>query len=127
MKRPEGESGPAASGEPPLEHRWEEQFRCRARVRLSTERGMTGTGRIRVISASGAFIETLFQPGLAARLHLYILGNETARDVVERAATVVRLATDGIGVEWNSAPTRAICSALGCAVRCDQPDEGEHT
>jgi hypothetical protein len=88
---------------------------------------MTGIGRIRVISASGAFIETIFQPGLATRLHLYILGNETARDVVERAATVVRLATDGIGVEWTSAPTCAICSALSCAVRCDQPDESEHT
>jgi PilZ domain len=127
MERPEDEGFTDVGGDAPVEHRGEDQIRCKARVRLSTQRGITGTGRIRDISASGAFIETQVPLAAGMQLDLFILGNETAKDVVERSATIVRVASDGIGVEWNSTPPCAICSAIGCTVRCVEPVDKEHT
>ena len=41
-----------------MEHRWGQRKRCRARVYLSAGAGISGTGHVRDVSSSGAFIET---------------------------------------------------------------------
>ena len=104
-----------------LEHRWGERARCRARVRLSTGTGISGAGRVRDISSSGAFIETSADVPMNSKLDLVILGNESAVKAVEMTATVVRVDRDGIGVEWTMTPACSICSVLGCTTRCKDP------
>jgi len=101
-----------------LEHRWGQRLRCKARVRLSTGTGITGSGRIRDISSSGAFIETTVELPTDIQVELVILGNESAMQVVEMAANVVRVGSSGIAVEWSKTPPCAICSVIGCTVRC---------
>lgn len=108
-----------------LEHRWGLRARCRARVRLSTGTGITGTGRIRDISSSGAFIETDVELPLNAPLDLVILGNESAVQTVEMAASVVRVDHDGVGVEWSRTAECSICSVLGCTTRCADIEPGK--
>lgn len=101
-----------------LEHRWGLRSSCRALVRLSTSTGITGTGRVRNISTSGAFIETKARLAGNSQMDLVILGNESAAHAVELAAMVVRVERDGIGVEWCKTPACSICSVVGCVVRC---------
>jgi len=101
-----------------LEHRWGLRSLCKALVRLSTGTGITGTGRVRDISTSGAFIETTARLAVNAQVDLVILGNESATHTVELAATVVRVEREGIGVEWCRTPARSICAVVGCSVRC---------
>ena len=107
-----------------LEHRWGRRAKCRARVRLSTSAGITGSGRIRNISSSGAFIETAAELPLYVKVDLVIFGNESAVHPVELAATVVRVEGDGIGVEWCKTPACSICVKIGCTTRCADNDEG---
>ena len=125
MAPPDSNMPGDVAGETHLEHRWGERLRCKARVRLSTGTGFTGAGRIRDISASGAFIETAVELHLDAQLDLFVLGNESARDVVAATATVVRVAGDGVGVEWCRTPTSSICSEFGCKVHCTELKAGE--
>lgn len=111
--------GRAGESSPPLfmEHRWGERIPCRARVRLSSETRV-GNGRIRDVSASGAFIETALDLPECAPVTLFVLGNESATRIVEVCAIVVRSARDGIAVEWCDTPALSICTILGCSVRC---------
>jgi hypothetical protein len=108
-----------------LDHRWGGRALCKARVRLSTGTGITGSGRVRDISISGAFIETAVELPLYVKLDLVILGNESAANSVELAATVVRVERDGIGVEWLRTPSRSICSVIGCTVPCAAAKDGK--
>ena len=91
---------------------------CRANVRLVAGPGIGGAGRVRDVSASGAFIETAFELPVYARVGLLVLGNEMATHAVEITASVVRVTHDGIGVEWCETPAGSICAKLGCATRC---------
>lgn len=101
-----------------VDHRWGERRCCRAHVRFSTGTGITGAGKIRDISSSGAFIETAAELPVETQLDLFILGNESANEVVARTAMVVRVERGGIAIEWCSTPTRSICSVIGCSVLC---------
>jgi hypothetical protein len=101
-----------------LEHRWGQRAPCKARVRLSTGTGIAGSGHIRNISGSGAFIETVAKLAMHMKVDLVILGNASAVHSVEMAATVVRVERDGIGVEWCRTPACSICSEIGCTIRC---------
>jgi len=118
-------NGPAEDADVHLDHRWGLRSLCKARVRLSTGTGITGTGRVRDISASGAFIETTARLSADAQVDLVILGNQSASHTVELAATVVRIDDDGLGVEWCKTPTCSICAVVGCAVRCAHPAREE--
>ena len=104
-----------------IDHRWGERIRCKAHVRFSTGTGITGAGKIRDISSSGAFIETSAELPVEVQLDLFILGNESANEVVETTAMIVRVERGGIAVEWCSTPPRSICSAIGCSVPCAEP------
>jgi hypothetical protein len=101
-----------------MEHRWGQRWPCRANVRLVAGPGIGGAGRVRDVSASGAFIETSLELPVYARVGLLVLGNESATHAAEIAASVVRVARDGIGVEWCETPAGSICARLGCATRC---------
>jgi hypothetical protein len=101
-----------------MEHRWGQRLPCRAQVQLCGGDEITGSGRVRDVSSSGAFIETAMQLPVYARVALVVLGNESATRTVEINASVVRLAPDGIGVEWCDTPARSICEVLGCTTRC---------
>jgi hypothetical protein len=122
MERAAGDTSTEAAAQAHLEHRWGTRLRCRARVRLSTSTGITGAGRIRDISSSGAFIETAVELPVNTRLNLVVLGNSSATHAVDMAATIVRIDHHGVGVEWCQTPVCSICSAVGCTVRCAHPD-----
>jgi hypothetical protein len=106
---------------PFMEHRWGERLPCRASVRFCTADGVTGGGRVRDVSSSGAFIETATELPLFAQLELLVLGNESAVRAVAITASVVRIAKDGVGVEWCETPAGSICSILGCSAHCVAP------
>jgi hypothetical protein len=101
-----------------MEHRWGQRLPCRAHVQLCAGDDITGAGRVRDVSSSGAFIETAIELPVYARVALVVLGNESATHTVEIHASVVRVASDGIGVEWCDTPSRSICEVLGCTTRC---------
>lgn len=118
MERPTHEVPDNEPDEFPLEHHSGRRWRCKARVRLSTGTGITGSGRIRDISSSGAFIETKARLLTDIQVELMVIGNESAVHVVEVTANVVRVEPDGIAVTWSKPPTCAICTAMGCTVLC---------
>ena len=91
---------------------------CRAVVRISHGKHASGEGRIRDISSSGAFIQTLLDVPVYARVALWVLGNESATHAVEISATVVRRDRDGFGVEWCDTPNGEVCGVVGCTQHC---------
>ena len=101
-----------------MEHRWGQRKRCRARVYLSAGAGISGTGCVRDVSSSGAFIETTLQLPMHARVMLNVRGNESATHEVDIAAAVARVENDGIGLEWYETPAGSICAILGCTTLC---------
>jgi hypothetical protein len=103
---------------PFMEHRWGQRMPCRARVQISGGTGLGGEGRVRDISSSGAFIETALHLPLYARVNLMVLGNESATREIEITASVMRVARDGVGVEWCETPAGFVCDVVGCKTRC---------
>ncbi|HWN47809.1 MAG TPA: PilZ domain-containing protein [Steroidobacteraceae bacterium] len=101
-----------------MEHRWGQRKRCRARVYLSAGAGSSGTGHVRDVSSSGAYIETTLPLPMHARVMLNVRGNESATHEVDIAASVARVDNDGIGVEWYETPAGSICVILGCTTLC---------
>ena len=101
-----------------MEHRWGQRMPCRARVQISGGPGLSGAGRVRDISSSGAFIETSLDLPLYGRVKLVVLGNESATRAVELGASVMRVARDGVGVEWCETPAVSVCDVVGCKTRC---------
>ena len=118
------QSGIAEStGEPRpffMEHRWGQRMTCRARVQLSAGAGLSGAGRVRDVSSSGAFIETALELPVYARVVLVVSGNESATRAVAINASVVRVDGDGLGVEWCETPAGSICAVVGCTTRCSE-------
>jgi hypothetical protein len=101
-----------------MEHRWGKRMPCQARVRICASAGISGTGCVRDISSSGAFIETTLALTECTPLTLFIRGNESAVRDVEVAAIVVRIDPDGVGVEWCETPVGSVCAMAGCVTRC---------
>jgi hypothetical protein len=110
-----------AAGKPApmfMEHRWGQRKRCRACVYLTAGAEVSGTGRVRDVSSSGAFIETALHLPMHSRVMLNVRGNESATHEVDIAASVARVDNDGIGVEWYETPAGSICTLLGCTTLC---------
>ena len=101
-----------------MEHRWGQRMCCQARVYLSAGAEISGIGRVRDVSTSGAFIETRLHPPMHARVMLRVQGNESATHEVDIAASVARVDRDGIGVEWYETPAGPICAVVGCTASC---------
>lgn len=94
-----------------MEHRWGRRIACGAPARLSVGSSNTGTGQLRDVSLSGAFIETSLELPLFARLTVSVRETQVQASVVRREAR-------GVGVEWLETAQRAICPLLGCTNPC---------
>jgi hypothetical protein len=102
----------------PMEHRWGVRRECRTRVCISAGDELTGTGRIRDISMSGAFLETSLPLPLFAQVEVRLLRDDGLGHLVEFSATVVRRAHDGAGLEWRETAACSICQVVGCGKAC---------
>lgn len=101
-----------------MEHRWGVRRPCRARVCLSCGGGVTGTGTLRDVSISGAFLETALSLPLFCQVAIVAHHDDDPEHVAEVNAAVVRREGDGVGIEWCEAVTGSICARLGCTLRC---------
>ena len=101
-----------------MEHRWGLRRACRARVSVSAGNGLSGVGRLRNISMSGAFLETALPLHTHARLAVTVLRDDGSSHAVEFPAVVVRHEPDGVGLEWCDPDPGRICRKLGCGVEC---------
>jgi PilZ domain len=75
-----------------MEHRWGERMPVRASVRVHCAK-WDAAGQLRDASLSGAFVHTRLQ--IAAWTHV-----ELELSCARIAAFVVRVANDGLGLEW---------------------------
>ena len=107
----------ASAQSPTMEHRWGTRVPCRLRVNISVQGRDLGTGRLRNVSMTGAFLETSVDLPQFMRLDLALL-SDAARPQGEIQAAVVRVARSGVGVEWCEPAGGDICALLGCAERC---------
>jgi hypothetical protein len=90
-----------------MEHRWGTRVAIDLPVRISTE-GLTGTGVLRNVSASGAFIETALPLAVLTMVRIHIPRDEACGTSHKDAwCFVVRQEARGVGVEWcEAAPLR---------------------
>jgi hypothetical protein len=116
MKSSTNEPG-AAPREFFMEHRWGCRVPCSLCVRLSAGAKVSGAGRLRDVSMSGAFIETALDLPQFAQVELAVVRDDPPREIT-MMASVVRVERDGIAVEWCEMSAGPICALLGCATRC---------
>lgn len=104
-----------------MEHRWGRRIPCRARARISAGVGMAGSGKVRDVSMSGAFIETAMPLPLLAQVEVAVSHRDDPGETT-LAGCVVRLERDGVAIEWADPSPRAICPVLGCNTPCAAAD-----
>jgi hypothetical protein len=84
-----------------MEHRWGNRREISKGVRLKLRDGRTGFGRLCNVSVTGAWIATRVPGKLLSYVEVKFLGVQEGRRVVARvAAIIVRIASQGFGVEW---------------------------
>jgi hypothetical protein len=101
-----------------MEHRWGRRRACRARVSVSAGAEVKGSGQLRNVSMSGAFLETRLQLPLSSQIAIAVLRDDGARLGDEFIATVVRQDRQGVGIEWLEGADGPVCHMLGCASHC---------
>jgi hypothetical protein len=85
-----------------MEHRWGERLEVDICVQLSVPPLILGSGRIRNISISGAWISGRFDlPPLARAFVVFDLVLAGQREQLPIGCYVARVRPDGIGVEWR--------------------------
>ena len=106
-----------------MEHRWGQRVPVGMRVRLSCLPYAIGSGWLRDVSVSGAFIETNLRLPLLASVHVEVelpgCGRATRHSV---AGHVARQAEDGVGIEWPELAPAAVVELLAPA-----PTAAEHS
>jgi hypothetical protein len=107
-----------------MEHRWGRRRPCRAIVWLSASGGITGAGRLRDVSMSGAFLETALSLPLFAQLAMAVLRDDGSKHPLEFTGVVVRRDEDGVGIEWCDPDSVSICRALDCGIDCARAATG---
>ena len=112
----EEETVPAVA---PMEHRWGSRRPCKAQVRVSAGNQLSGFGRLRDTSMSGAFLEITLPLPLFAELEIDVLRSDGSSRTLGFPAVVVRHAAGGVGIEWCDPNPGSICCKLGCSVQCD--------
>lgn len=100
-----------------MEHRWGVRRLCRARACISAGVGVAGTGQLRNISMSGAFLETALPLPVHSQVDVTVLRDD-AKHWVEFTATVVRAEPGGVGIEWCDTVEGSICRLMGCTREC---------
>ena len=122
MSYPSEQSITAHEGPPAMEHRWGARLPCHLNVTVTAHDRDAGIGRLRNVSMTGAFLETLIDLPLFARVMLAIIPDEAhAQFQTEMTALVARIARDGVGIEWCEPAAGSICTLLGCTTRCGAP------
>jgi hypothetical protein len=82
-----------------MEHRWGNRISVDQPVRINSA-GLSGTGTLRNLSVSGAFIETSLPLSTLAMVRVSIPRSPRARARADARGFVVRRERDGIGIEW---------------------------
>ena len=100
-----------------IEHRWGRRVPCSAPVRILAPT-LSVNARLRDLSASGAFIETNLTPAVCTPVTLAILREDGSQREQALRAMVVRVAADGVAVEWCETPAGPVCPVLGCTSLC---------
>ena len=101
-----------------MEHPWGRRRSCRARVSVSAGVSVNGSGQLRNVSMSGAFLETPLRLPLFSQVAIAVLRDDGARLGTEFTATVVRHDPQGVGIEWGEGAEGPVCHMLGCATHC---------
>jgi len=107
-----------------LEHRWGPRRPCRARVSLSTSGGLTGFGRLRNVSISGAFLETTAPLPLFVPIAIAVVRDDESTHTLAFPAVVVRHDEGGVGIEWCDPSPSSVCNALDCGIDCAFKEAG---
>ena len=97
----------------PMEHRWGERVALDCPVRLELRDGSGVEGRLRNASISGAWIETAEKLPWYATVNVIVAaGTGPRRRTLELPASVVRMARDGIAVEWRDMAVPTLISLM---------------
>jgi len=107
-----------------MDHRWGPRRACRAQVNVSARGGITGSGRLRDVSLSGAFLETAASLPLFAQLAISLVSADGSAHPLDFPAVVVRQDAGGVGIEWCDPNPGSICRALGCDIDCGHAPPG---
>jgi hypothetical protein len=84
-----------------MEHRWGQRRLADLVVRLIGSPGAIGIGRLRDVSASGAFVQTKLDLPLLSVLRVELVaGRLPANHPCTGRAYVVRQDSAGVGIEW---------------------------
>ena len=92
-----------------MEHRWGDRVTIEVPVRISSN-GATGSGTLRNISTSGAFIETALPLSTLTMVRIMIpRGPNAGWARADVRGFVVRRDRNGVGIEWcEHAPMEAV-------------------
>jgi hypothetical protein len=94
-----------------MEHRWGTRIPVNVPVRISSA-SLSGTGRLRDLSVSGAYIETAL--ALPASAWVQVQVARGTQPVMRLSGLVIRRDGHGIGIEWlDLAPLELAPSLLG--------------
>ena len=105
-----------------MNHRWGARRALDARVRLLASHAMIGTGHIRDLSVTGAFIETRLELHALSLLYLQPAASPLARTrSFWMVASVIRESPGGFGLEWaNPTVPHASVSDLIAFFECGE-------
>jgi len=105
----------------PMEHRWGERVALDCPVRLDLRDGSGVEGRLRNASISGAWIETGEKLPWYAMVNVIVAaGTGPRRRTIELPASVVRMAPEGIAVEWRDMAVPTLME-IHCSLHTFQP------
>ncbi len=96
-----------------MEHRWGQRVPATIKVRLRGRPGAIGSGCLRDVSISGAFVETALRLPLLTRVAIDA-GSQGRASMGSRKLSgwVVRRNAIGIGVEWCEFAPQAVLTLL---------------
>ena len=100
-----------------MEHRWGRRKSCRAGVWITAGPGVSGIGRMRDVSISGAYVETQLNLPSSGVITLTV-ANPDRSPGEHVLASIVRRDREGAGIEWCETPALPICRMLGCRYPC---------
>src|ERR1700742_933026 len=90
-----------------MDHRWGRRKSTDAPVRFFALPATFGTGRVTNVSVTGAFMETLQELPLATTIYVESIAPVDSGGRRRMAASVVRCAPTGVGLEWCQAASNS--------------------
>jgi hypothetical protein len=95
-----------------MEHRWGQRFLLDLPASLADGNGWTAPARLRDISASGAFLECLPPAASVTRVLIRFKACQVSSILT---ADIVRVTSEGIGIEWGEFAPAAVAVLLRAA------------